>query len=316
MGIHHLGAAALAEWHLPLAPLSEQHRIVEAIEAAFSKLDAGVGYLEVALARLARLEDSVYKWLADEAARMAIGWEPLSGFLELSIGGVWGNEPGAGELDVLVFRVTELRPDGSIDPSTAACRSITRAQFESRALRAGDLLLEKSGGGPNRPVGRVGLVGPLHVPAACANFMQLMRPMSSIVSPVFLHMLLTAFHRSGQTVPLQTATTNIRNLKTKDYLATKFPVLGLDAQRSLTERVAAELDAIGHVGAAIRGQLSRAAVLRRAALAAAFYGRLVPQNPNDEPARLLLDRIDSERAASEHPARTRRPRTAETGVQR
>ncbi len=43
VGIHHLGAARMSSWVVPLPPLGEQRRIVAAIEEQFSRLDvAGV----------------------------------------------------------------------------------------------------------------------------------------------------------------------------------------------------------------------------------------------------------------------------------
>ncbi len=50
--------------------------------------------------------------------------------------------------------------------------------------------------------------------------------------------------------------------------------------------------------------------LNQAILAKAFRGELVPQDPNDEPASVLLDRIRAERAAAgPAPKRGRRLRT-------
>ncbi|QHY97189.1 hypothetical protein SSPS47_18950 [Streptomyces sp. S4.7] len=51
-----------------------------------------------------------------------------------------------------------------------------------------------------------------------------------------------------------------------------------------------------------------AEVLRSSLLERAFTGQLVPQDPADEPASVLLDRIRAERAAVPKPQRTRRPR--------
>jgi type I restriction enzyme S subunit len=45
--------------------------------------------------------------------------------------------------------------------------------------------------------------------------------------------------------------------------------------------------------------------LEAAILAKAFRGELVPQDPNDEPASVLLDRIRAERAAAPKPKRGR-----------
>ncbi|WP_264816370.1 hypothetical protein, partial [Gluconobacter kondonii] len=46
--------------------------------------------------------------------------------------------------------------------------------------------------------------------------------------------------------------------------------------------------------------------LESSLLAKAFRGELVPQNPNDEPASVLLDRIRTERAAAPKPGRKRK----------
>ncbi|GBR68476.1 hypothetical protein AA103587_0823 [Gluconobacter kanchanaburiensis NBRC 103587] len=46
--------------------------------------------------------------------------------------------------------------------------------------------------------------------------------------------------------------------------------------------------------------------LESSLLAKAFRGELVPQDPNDEPASVLLDRIRAERAADTKPGRKRR----------
>ena len=48
--------------------------------------------------------------------------------------------------------------------------------------------------------------------------------------------------------------------------------------------------------------------LEAAILAKAFRGELVPQDPNDEPASVLLDRIRAERAAAPKAKRGRRPK--------
>lgn len=47
-----------------------------------------------------------------------------------------------------------------------------------------------------------------------------------------------------------------------------------------------------------RVSVKDAASLRSSVLAAAFTGKLVPQDPDDEPGSMLLERIDAERAAS------------------
>jgi len=58
----------------------------------------------------------------------------------------------------------------------------------------------------------------------------------------------------------------------------------------------------------VERQFSKASGLRNAILSAAFTGQLVPQDPSDEPASVLLERIRAERASDKGPKRNGRPR--------
>lgn len=60
-----------------------------------------------------------------------------------------------------------------------------------------------------------------------------------------------------------------------------------------------QTSAIDALRAAIERAQRRSASLRRAVLERAFRGELVPQDPSDEPASALLERIASERARAE-----------------
>lgn len=65
---------------------------------------------------------------------------------------------------------------------------------------------------------------------------------------------------------------------------------------------------------AIHYSLKQSAAQRKNILKAAFSGQLVPQDPNDEPASVLLERIRAERKASEKkPKKTRVSKVSETG---
>jgi type I restriction enzyme S subunit len=81
------------------------------------------------------------------------------------------------------------------------------------------------------------------------------------------------------------------------------PLPPLAEQEAIVEIVEDQLSVIDHLERDIEAKLRSAAALRQAILKHAFEGRLVPQDPADEPATVLLERIAAERAARAAAAR-------------
>lgn len=65
----------------------------------------------------------------------------------------------------------------------------------------------------------------------------------------------------------------------------------------IAERVSRLLSGVDRVASAVAGDAEEVSALDAAILAKAFRGELVPQDPSDEPASVLLERIRAERAA-------------------
>jgi type I restriction enzyme S subunit len=77
-------------------------------------------------------------------------------------------------------------------------------------------------------------------------------------------------------------------------------------QAEIIRRVDAAFTNLDRLAAEARSAAALLDRLAQAALAKAFRGELVPQNPNDEPASVLLKHIRSGRAAEGKPASHRR----------
>jgi type I restriction enzyme S subunit len=98
----------------------------------------------------------------------------------------------------------------------------------------------------------------------------------------------------------------------QDIVATAVPLPPREEQVIIVEQVEYLLSTVMRAEEAVDAELRRGANLRQAILWAAFSGRLVPQNPHDEPdphdepASVLLERIRAERTAKPRPARGRR----------
>jgi type I restriction enzyme S subunit len=101
-----------------------------------------------------------------------------------------------------------------------------------------------------------------------------------------------------------------KNINLEVLGSIRLPVASLHEQAEIVRRIDrafAEIDRLTAEAAAARRLLDR---LDQAVLAKAFRGELVPQDPADEPASVLLDRIRAERAAAPKAKRGRRPALA------
>ena len=81
----------------------------------------------------------------------------------------------------------------------------------------------------------------------------------------------------------------------KDIDPLPFPLPPLPEQQAIVSEVEFRFSVADEVERNITVELKRAEQLRQSILKKAFSGRLVPQNPNDEPASVLLERIKAEK---------------------
>jgi type I restriction enzyme S subunit len=134
-----------------------------------------------------------------------------------------------------VVRSTNFRGDGVLDFSDVVQLPVEGRLFEERALLPGDIVIERSGGGPKQPVGRVAYFNPPDDAAYfTSNFTTALRVVDrSKFDPEFVALYLHALYLSGATETLQRATTGIRNLDWQEYLAFEVPNLDIADQQSL-----------------------------------------------------------------------------------
>ena len=79
---------------------------------------------------------------------------PLDEVFDKPQGGEWGTDDDAGT-GTPVLRTTNFTDGGYVDYSDVATRIIDAKKVEKKALLSGDILIEKSGGSNDKPVGRV-----------------------------------------------------------------------------------------------------------------------------------------------------------------
>ena len=152
--------------------------------------------------------------------------------------GVWGDEPDRGEDDIPVIRVADFDRERRQVVEYETHRKVDASQRQSRALSPGDLLIEKSGGGEQQPVGMVvSYLGPAG--AVCSNFVARMPPRSGVISRfmVYLHAYLYASRVTGISIK---QTTGIQNLDATAYLSQACFLPPPDEQQAIADYLDAE----------------------------------------------------------------------------
>lgn len=178
---------------------------------------------------------------------------PIRDLLSGSDAGNWGSEPESGS-SCGVIRSGNIRDDGGLDLSDLVYRSYPADKAARLQLRAGDILLERSGGSDDRPVGRVAYVQG-DTDLCFTNFLHRFRANQELVEPEYLFYLLFNMHQTRTTIALQTQTTGIRNLMFQRYLAYELQVPELSRQRhalTVLSRISAVLAAVEGIATAKR----------------------------------------------------------------
>jgi type I restriction enzyme S subunit len=121
----------------------------------------------------------------------------------------------------------------------------------------------------------------------------------TVVEPIFVELFIKAARVEISAYAPATAQKNI-NLTTLEELVV--PYCGPDEQCELTRRIDALFSSVDAIELEITTALAKITALRQSILKQAFSGRLVPQDPADEPASVLLARL----RATAPPARAKR----------
>jgi len=142
---------------------------------------------------------------------------PLKRTVSACTTGTWGEEPRGGSDDLICVRVADFdRQRLRIDLRSPTLRFVPTAHRRGRMLAPGDLLLEKSGGGDEQPVGAVALYEG-RLPAVCSNFIARM-PVAAGFDARYLCYLHATLYRLGVNRRSIFQTTGIQNLDSRSYL--------------------------------------------------------------------------------------------------
>lgn len=287
-----LNARSLAGLPIPLPPIPEQQRIVAAIEEQLSRLDAAESALQAVARKLDHLRHSTL------VGALGAGWPtvPLDDCLVSLRNGMFVSRPAQAPPGVPIFRISAVRAM-RLDVDDVRYADVAPDSVEQYFVQEGDLLFTRYSGNPDFvgacAVVPVGVLPVLHPDKLIRGVVDRAR-----FNPTFIALAVSVgAGRRAIEQRLKTTAGQVGiaggQLKTVPILAP--PLAEQDRIVVEIERRSSLIDAmVASVDAAIR----RAAGLRQAVLWKAIKGTLVPQDPTDEPADVLLDRVLAERNAS------------------
>ena len=204
------------------------------------------------------MKDSGLPWLKDVPA----DWknETIRHLMTGRDGGAWGDEPNDDISGTICLRIADFDYSKgrfkSCDPDDLTRREYSKAQLAKLALKAGDVLIEKSGGGEKTPVGRSVLYGGEYGPVLFANFMERLRFDVSRIEPEFVEYWLRAWYGCRCSPYYINQTTGIQNINLTLMLAKErvfFP--SLLAQRNIVSYLDMRCGAIDSIINEIQDQI-------------------------------------------------------------
>lgn len=344
IGQPNVNGTKLAQLIIPLPPLAEQQRIVSKIEELFSELDKGIENIKTAQQQLKIYRQSVLKsafegkltkdWRdqnPDRSVSEEIVEEKDSSLGELPSRWKWVKlgkvieQPRYGtskkceynRIGKAVLRIPNIG-DGIIDDSDLKYAKFDEEEILSYSLKEGDILTIRSNGSVDL-VGKCAIITKRDTDYLFAGYLIRLRPVHNKMDPQFLLHLLSSIGIRNQIELMAKSSSGVNNINSEEIKSLQFFMPTLLEQQIIVQEIESRLSVCDKLEDTIQSSLNQAESLRQSLLKKAFEGKLVAQDPKDEPASVLLERIRAEKesifqkANANSKKKTSKKQTADNG---
>ncbi len=204
------------------------------------------------------------------------------------------SKAGSDATGIPVLRMGNIQ-DGDLDLSHLKYLSAQDVDVQKTQLEHGDLLFNRTNSA--ELVGKCAVFKGAPSPACFASY--LIRVSFEGFLPEFACAYINSEHGRRYISQVRSQQVGQANVNGTKLAAMPIPVPPLAEQRRIVAEVKRPLSVIQQAEATVEANLARAGRLRQSILKQAFSGKLVPQDPSDEPASVLLERIRAERETAQ-----------------
>ena len=298
-----------------LPPLNEQKRIVSKIEELFSKIDSTKQSLEQTKLQLEQYRHSLLKsafegkltekWRKENKIDENSKNNPLGELIIFSKNGFTGkpNELKKGTPRLGIETITQS-DSIYVDESMHKFIEIPKSKIDTYRAKIGDLFVCRQNGNQNY-VGKCAIFKEIISPMIFSDSLIQFRINVKLISPVYLAFFINS-HLGRRQIEKFCSTTagnfsiNGTNIK---KIIISYPSL-LEEQEQIVSQIEQAFSLIQNTTQIVTSTLQILQTMKMSVLKQAFEGKLVPQDPNDEPAQILLEKIKATKDAK--PTKKRR----------
>jgi type I restriction enzyme S subunit len=304
--MRNISQASLREIQIRIPPVAEQYRIVAALEGYISNLDTAAQMIISAGNRAKNLWSSVLNSVTtgnSASTSNQIEFKSIAEVAEVQ-GGIQKQQKRRPLRNAFPFLRVANVSRGGLDLSSVHMVELFGEEIERYRLQGGDLLVVE-GNGSSDQIGRAAVWQNEIPDCVHQNHLIRVRPGPELDSR-YLEYVWNAPETAQKLRSVASSTSGLFTLNTSKVKSIKIPVPPRSAQEQLVAEAQLWRAHLDSADQSIKSSYRRADSLRRSLLDEAFAGRLVEQDPADEPASVLLERIQAERAAQEQARRSRR----------